>query len=162
MRTKRDRRAFVDGADRIDHAGGGRHRIGAGGELLDHRSVRLREDEVDLDIGGVEIAVLDGDMERPEIGRGGVDRADRDEVGGAGVQRRQRDGRGEDETLQHRFAHNGASQSVIWVTPGRTTLSTSSAPGRSPRLSIALASALSFARDTLPVGSKKCPSRKNL
>src|SRR4029077_16032105 len=101
--------------------GGGRHRIGTGGKLLDHRRVRLREDEVDLDVGGVEIAVLDGDMERPKIGGGGVDGADRDEVGGAGMQRCQHDGCGEDETLQYRFAHNGASQSVIWVTPGRTS-----------------------------------------
>ena len=60
-------------------------------------------------------------MERPEIGRGGVDRPHRDDVGGAGVQRRQRDSRGYDYSLQHRLPHNGASQSVIWVTPGKTS-----------------------------------------
>ena len=46
-------------------------------------------------------------------------------------------------------------QSVICVTPGRIALSTSSAPGKSPRLSIAFAKLLSFERDTFPVGSKK-------
>ena len=46
---QRNRRAFVDGADRIDHAGTGRNVVRAGGKLLDHRRVRLREDKVDLD-----------------------------------------------------------------------------------------------------------------
>ena len=53
----RDRRALLDGADRIDDAGARRDVVGAGGKLLDHRGVRLREHEVELEVGGVEVAV---------------------------------------------------------------------------------------------------------
>ncbi len=50
-------------------------------------------------------------------------------------------------------------QSASWVTPGNTMRSMSIAPGRSPSATIALARLASFARDTLPVGSKNRPLR---
>ena len=53
-------------------------------KLLDRRGVGLREDDLELQVGGVEVAVLLADVERPEIGRGGIDGTDQDGVGGTG------------------------------------------------------------------------------
>jgi hypothetical protein len=49
---------------------------------------------------------------------------------------------------------------VVTVTPGSITLSTFTSLGASPRLSMAWASAVSFALDTFPLRSKKSPLRK--
>ena len=78
----RERSPLFDRADRIDQTRARRDVEGTGGELLDRRGIRLRKDDVELEIDGVEIAVLLADIDRPEAGRSGVDRAGQDSVGG--------------------------------------------------------------------------------
>src|SRR5207248_6268171 len=65
-----------------DQPGAGSDIEGAGGQLLDYRGVRLREYEIDVEAGGVEVSQFAADIERPEIGGAGVDRTDMHDVRG--------------------------------------------------------------------------------
>ena len=73
----RDRRAFVDGIDRIDDTGRQARIERAHGKLLQQRRARWGEDHVELDVRGGVIALLEAGIDRPMRGRGRPDEPDR-------------------------------------------------------------------------------------
>ena len=82
MRRSADRRALLHRMDRLDHADVGDDIERTGGKLL-HQAGRVRHiDEVEIDAGVGEEALLDSDIPRPADGIGGADHAGLDGFGG--------------------------------------------------------------------------------
>ena len=93
-----ERRAFVDGPDRVDQPAADADVDRLDDKLLDRAGISLREHEIDLDAHGREHSLVDPDIDRPQVRRRRADPAGND-----GLDRTRRAGVHERAAKQHRL-----------------------------------------------------------